>query len=262
MPTLQRDGLTLSYLDEGQGPPVLLLHGFPMGAESFRPQLAALSGSFRFIVPNHRGFGGSEVGPGPLEMSTIAADALAILDALALGPVIVGGLSMGGYAAMALVRLDPARVRGLVLIDTQVTADDAAAKARREEVARQAESGGVAPIADAMVPRLLAPGAPEAVRQALREHILRVATPAGIAAASRGMALRGPSKEILSRYSGPALVVVGEEDGITPPEKAKQMAELIAGAQLVSIPGAGHLPNWEKPERFNEVMRSFVLREL
>src|SRR5688572_1801209 len=119
MPTLQHDGVTLHYRDEGQGRAVLLLHAFPLSSGSFWPQLEVLSAKYRLIVPDHRGFGRSGTGKGPTEMSRIARDALAILDALKISRAIVGGVSMGGYAAMALTREDPGRVEGLVLADTQ-----------------------------------------------------------------------------------------------------------------------------------------------
>ena len=88
--------------------------------------------------------------------------------------------------------------------------------------------------------------------------LMRTATPAGIAAAQRGMAMRPDSKDILARYAGPALVVVGEKDPVTPLEKAKQMADLISGARLEVIPDAAHLPNQEQPEKFNAVLDSFL----
>src|SRR5687768_9548725 len=126
MPTLNREGVSLHYRVEGAGPPVLLLHAFPVHGELFAPQWEALRSRYQFIVPDHRGFGQSTVGKGrgPTEMSTLAHDALAILDALRIPSVVIAGVSMGGYAAMALLREDAGRAKALVLIDTQVTADD------------------------------------------------------------------------------------------------------------------------------------------
>ena len=114
MQTLTVDGVPLHYRDVGQGLPVLLLHAFPLNGAAFDKQVAALSGRYRFIIPDHRGFGASQLGAGPTEMSRIARDALALLDALKVDSAVVGGVSMGGYAAMALLREDAGRVRGLV----------------------------------------------------------------------------------------------------------------------------------------------------
>src|SRR5262249_38702866 len=149
------DGVSLHYLDQGKGSPILLLHAFPLSSASFRPQLQALSSKYRLIVPDQRGFGRSGIGPGPTEMSTLARDGLALLDQLGVGSAVVGGVSMGGYASMALLRLDPARVKALVLVDTRATEDDDAGKRRREETAQKVLEQGVGVLADSMVPQLL-----------------------------------------------------------------------------------------------------------
>ncbi|HVG62632.1 MAG TPA: alpha/beta fold hydrolase [Hyalangium sp.] len=257
MLTVTVDGIPLHYRDVGQGLPLLLLHAFPLNSSAFEPQVRALSGRYRFILPDHRGFGLSKLGEGPTEMSRIARDALALLDALKIGSAVVGGVSMGGYAAMALLREDAGRVRGLVLVDTQATADDEAGRARREASAKEALEKGVEPLVQTLLPRLLAAGPDSPVGHEVAA-MMRAAAPEAVAAAQRGMALRQDSKDILARYAGPALVVVGENDAMTPQEKARQMADLISGARLEVIPGAGHLPNQEQPERFNEVLDSFL----
>jgi pimeloyl-ACP methyl ester carboxylesterase len=257
MLTVSEDGIPLHYRDVGQGPPVLLLHAFPLSGDAFDAQVKALSGRYRFILPDHRGFGQSKLGDGPTEMSRIARDALALLDALKLDRVVVGGVSMGGYAAMALLREDAGRVAGLVLVDTQASADDAAGKERREASAKEALEKGVEPLVQTLLPRLVAAGPDSPVGREVAA-LMRTASREGIAAAQRGMALRPDGKDILARYAGPALVVVGEHDAITPLEKAKAMADLISGARLEVIPGAAHLPNQEQPERFNAVLDSFL----
>ncbi len=258
MLTVTVDGIPLHYRDVGQGLPVLLLHAFPLNGEAFAKQVKALSGRYRFIIPDLRGFGRSGLGEeGVTEMSRIARDALALLDALNVESAVVGGVSMGGYASMALLREDAGRVRGLVLVDTQATADDEAGKARREASAQEALAKGVEPVVQALLPKLVAAGPDSPVGREVAA-MMRAATPEAVAAAQRGMALRQDSKDILARYAGPALIVVGENDPITPQEKARQLADLISGARLEVIPGAGHLPNQEQPERFNEVLDRFL----
>ena len=256
MLTVTVDGVALHYRDVGQGLPVLLLHAFPLHGAAFDKQVAALSGRYRFIVPDHRGFGQSRLGEGPTQMSRIAQDALALLDALKIDSAVVGGVSRGGYAAMALLREDAGRVRGLVLVDTQATADDEAARARREASAQEALREGPEAAVRALLPKVVVE--PDSAVGREVAAMMRMATPAGIAAAQRGMALRPDSKDILARYAGPALVVVGEKDPVTPLEKAKQMADLITGSRLEVIPDAAHLPNQEQPEKFNTVLDSFL----
>jgi len=190
-------------------------------------------------------------------MKIIARDALALLDHLGIREAVVGGVSMGGYAAMALLREDAGRVKGLVLIDTHPAADDEDGKARREESARAVLERGPEVLIDAMLPKLLAPSASDALRNEVQE-IIFANSAAGCAAAQRGMARRPDSREVLSRYAGPALVVVGEQDALVPPAKAKAMAELMSGAALVELPGAGHLSNLETPSEFNRALESFL----
>ena len=115
---------------------MVLLHAFPLTGEMFEPQWTALGDRARFIVPDLRGFGGSDTVPSPSEMGTMADDVLSLLDHLGVDSAVVGGVSMGGYASLALLRNDPGRVRALLLADTQTSADDAPARERREVTAR------------------------------------------------------------------------------------------------------------------------------
>ncbi len=224
----------------------------------FEPQWTALSGRARFIVPDLRGFGGSTVGAGPSEMGAMADDVLALLDHLGIDSAVVGGVSMGGYAALALLRNDPGRVRALLLADTQTSADDAQGREGRERTAQEVLAKGPAALLP-MVDRLLGPGAPATLRARVSGWI-SAGLPEGQAAAQRGMALRPDARDILARFGGPVLVVVGADDVITPPAKARAMAELVPGAELVEIPGAGHLANLEQPAAFNAALDRFLAR--
>ena len=104
MPEFTHQGRRIHFLDEGRGLPVLLLHAFPLSSEMFRPQIEALASQCRILAPDLRGFGKSDPGEGPTQMSDFAEDALALLDHLGIDSAVVGGVSMGGYASMALLR--------------------------------------------------------------------------------------------------------------------------------------------------------------
>lgn len=257
MPTLTRAGVSLSYRDEGKGPAVLLLHAFPLNSDCYWPQLESLSGKWRLIAPDHRGFGQSKVGQGPTEMRTMAEDALAILDACGVDRAVVAGVSMGGYAAMALLRVAPSRVRALVLVDTQARADDEEGRARREQTARAVEERGVEVLVESMLPKLVAPECKPEVRSRIKRQI-EAASRQGAAAALRGMALRPDSREVLKEFKGPALVVAGEKDAIIPVDRAEELAGLLSGSRLVKLPGAGHLPQVEVAEAFNRELHAFL----
>lgn len=258
MPQLDLNGTTLHHLECGQGEPLVLLHAYPLRAECFAPQLDALSDRFRVIVPDLRGFGGSAAGEAPPSMVLFAQDVLALLDALGIAAVTVGGVSLGGYVSLALLREDPSRVKGLVLIDTQAVADDAAAKAGREVAARAALEEGIDAVVAAMLPKLLSPSAPAPLRFEV-EAMIRQNRPAACAATLRAMAERPDGRELLSRFGGPALVLHGEEDVAVPLARAEQMADLLS-IPVTRIPNAGHLPQLENPTAVNAALRGFLER--
>lgn len=258
MPSISIADRPYFYEDRGEGVPLLLLHGFPFTSQSFAPQLASPPKGVRLLVPDHRGFGQSGFVPGISSMESMAEDALALLDALKIGSALVGGVSMGGYVAIALTRLDPGRVSGLLLIDTQSSPDDEAGKAKREATAQDIEKNGVGGLVDGMLPRLLTSQAPAELRASL-EAMMRAQTAQAVASAARGMATRTDGKDILSRFSGPCAIVVGEHDAITPVEKAKAMQALVGDSTLDVIAGAAHLPNLEQPAAFSAVLERFLI---
>jgi pimeloyl-ACP methyl ester carboxylesterase len=224
----------------------------------FEPQWTALGDRARFIVPDLRGFGGSDTVPSPSEMGAMADDVLGLLDHLGVDSAVVGGVSMGGYASLALLRNEPGRVRALVLADTQTSADDALARERREVTAHDVLDQGPTALLPT-VDKLLGPSASPELRVRVSAWIAG-GSAEGFAAAQRGMALRPDARDILTRFGGPVLVVVGKDDVLTPPAKARAMEELVPGAELVEIPGAGHLSNLEQPLAFNTALARFLAR--
>ena len=259
MPSLDLSGRSYFYEDVGDGVPLLLFHGFPLSSQSFWPQLEAPPEGVRLLVPDHRGFGQSALGPGVATMEALAKDGLSLLDALGIHSALVGGVSMGGYVSIALTRLIPGRVRGLLLVDTQSLPDDEEGRARREATARDVEAHGVGPMVDALLPRLLAPGARPEIRARV-EKLMRAQRPQAVAAAARGMATRTDGTDILSRFSGPCAIVVGAHDVITPVERAEVMHGLVAGSTLHTVEGAGHLTNLERPAEFSAIVEQLRSR--
>lgn len=257
MPEISIAGRRYAWEERGEGVPLLLFHGFPFSAESWWPLLEAPPAGVRVIAPDHRGFGRSEPGDGLATMEAMADDGLALLEALKLDAAFIGGLSMGGYVAIALARLEPSRVRGLLLVDTQSLADDDAGKARREATAVDVEANGTAGVVSGLMGKLFAPGA-DASMKARVEAMMKAQSPRAVAAASRGMATRTDGKDILSRFAGPCTVVVGEHDAITPLERAKTMVDLVSGAKLEVVPGAGHLTPLERPQDFSRIVAAFT----
>lgn len=253
------NGIKLAYEDQGQGTALLLVHAFPLNSGMWQSQIEAFGDEFRLIVPDLRGFGGSDVPPGPYLMETMADDLVSLLDQLGVEQVVLGGLSMGGYVALSLLRQYPDRVQALVLADTRATADTVEARAGRETNAQLAETQGAGAIAEKMVPNLLNPDARPELQSYLR-RIIESNHPQGIAAALRGMGLRSDSSDLLPHISIPALLLVGEQDRLSPPAEMRTLQQNIPGSELVEIPGAGHISNMENPAAFNAVLRTFLYK--
>lgn len=255
-------GARLAYDDTGEGSPVLLLHGFPFNRSLWSEQAEALSSKYRIITPDLRGFGESaaEDEEATATMETLAQDAAALLDELKIDRAVIGGLSMGGYVALAFTRLFPLRVRALILADTRAQADSPEAQKGREETAAKALREGIGTVADAMLPKLFAPATaaehPEIVER-VRAMIMGTSTK-GAAAALRGMAERPDRTHFLAQILAPTLIVVGGEDAITPPKDSEVMRREIRGSRLVVIPNAGHVSNLERPHEFNQAVGIFL----
>ena len=251
-------GAELACEVTGTGPALLLLHAFPLGLSMWEPQAAALAASHQVIRFDCRGFGGSPPGDGLLTMERIADDAAGVLDRLGLASAVVGGVSMGGYAALAMVRRHPERIRALVLADTRAGADSPEARANRAAQAEKVRRDGASAIADAVLPKLLGATShrerPELVARVRRT--IEANPPHGIADALAGLAARADSTPTLREIRVPTLVVVGEEDVITPLADAEALQRGIAGSRLVVIPRAGHLSSLENPDEFNRHLRA------
>ncbi len=257
MPKASVNGTELHYRDTGNGKDVvLLLHAFPLHSGMWARQTAALEKKHRIIAPDYRGLGKSAARGEPSTMELLAQDVRALLAHLRVERAAVAGLSMGGYLSFELYRQAPGLFRGLALCDTRAGADDDAGRANREKFAQTAIEKGLGWVSDEMTPKLLRPQPdPEAVKEV--RSLVAGGTPAGVAAAQRGMARRPDSTPTLAAISCPALVVVGEQDGLTPPVESERMAAAIRGAKLVKIPNAGHLPCIENPEPFTKALVEF-----
>ena len=257
------NGTTLSYHDRGRGDRnVALLHGFPLDSRMWEAQLAALGdapGGFRVVAPDLRGFGQSRSDT-PFTLESLADDVHALLSALGALPTVLVGLSMGGYVALAYAKKYRGDLRGLVLVDTKAEADTAEGKAGREKMIDLVRKEGSKAVADQMMPKMLAKDAagqrPQQA-QALR-RIMEACPPKTIEHALAAMRDRPDRSGELGLIKVPALVIVGESDAITPPDVAESMAEKIAGAQLVTVRGAGHMSPMEQPEQVNRALRAFL----
>lgn len=254
------DGRGLAYDDVGAGVPVLFLHGFPHNRSLWAPQLGALAAPARTIAMDLRGFGESDLGEAA-GMDGYADDAAALLDVLGLDRVVVVGLSMGGYAACAFWRRHRHRVRAMVLCDTRGTADTPewqVALVAMQNTARDKGSTAVAnQMITGMVGRTTRDKHPELVDELHR--MMSLAPTAAVVNALEALKTRPDSMPTLASIDVPTLIVVGEEDVITPVKDARAMHLAVAGSRLEVIAHAGHVSNLERPATFNHVLSEFLI---
>ncbi len=252
----------ISFEDSADRVPVLFIHGFPLNNTMWDFQVSGLADVARLITPDLRGHGLTEpTTTTPYTMELLATDCVNLLEFLGYkGPVVVAGLSMGGYVAFEICRRFPERVSGLILAATKATADTIEGKSARDESARVVLAEGVEAIASGMLPKLLAPKTyaddPDLVD--FLQEMMHATSPEGMAGALAAMRDRPDSSPDLPGLLVPALVIHGEEDQLIPQDEAQAIAEAIPGAELAIIPDAGHMLNLEQPAVFNEIVRDFL----
>ena len=245
------------------GRPVLcLLHAFPVNSDMWEPQLAFFEGGpVSVLAPDYPGFGQSSPFEAPPEMEDYARRLVAILNDLNLKQVTLAGLSMGGYVALAFLRLFPDRVNGLVLANTRATADSEATRQRRRQMIEEIrKSGSVEKLAAAHLELFFTERTrarhPDRVRAVQR--MMMSASSQGVIHALQAMAGRADATEVLKQCRVPVLVITGQNDPLIPVDEARAMAELPQQARLAVLADSAHLSNLECPERFNEELQTFL----
>jgi 3-oxoadipate enol-lactonase len=257
---------TIAYLDSAPGEKALrayvLLHAFPIGANLWEPQMRSIPAGWRLITPDLRGFGGSTEldSLSALSVADYADDIVDLLEELHIERAVVGGCSMGGYAALALYQNAPEIFDGLVLANTRAGADSPEARANRRNMLALVDREGPSGVARDMMPRLLGkttqdtnPAAEATIRRLIKQQ-----SPIAIRGAIHRMMHRPDSTPLLAQVSVPTLVITGAEDEMIPVEESRRMAAAVRGAKLVIIPAAGHLANLEQPDAFNNALNAFL----
>jgi len=239
---------------------LVLLHAFPLSGRMWEAQLALASQGWHVIAPNVRGVDGQDDDPPANTIDDYAADIIDLLDGLHVDEAVVGGLSMGGYVAFAILRHAPSYIRALILADTRSQADTPEGLEARQNLLALVNERGANAVAEQMIPKLLGETT-RAAKPEVVDHVrglIRSNATEAIAGGIRALMSRPDSTPQLASIHVPTLIVVGEQDVITPPSAAEEMQTRIAGAQLVRIPEAGHLSNLEQPGAFNAALARFL----
>lgn len=257
------NGLSVSYHDIGRedAPAIVLIHGFPLNKSMWAPQLDLLKDNFRVIAYDVRGHGNSETGSQDFSIDLFVNDLLCLIETLGLQRVILFGFSMGGYIALNAIENFPDRFDGLILSDTQCTADAPDARAKRIAAMDRILEDGVAEYAEEILPKLFAPASFVRHREEVtlvREMILNTSTES-LCNTLFAMSARKETRSELMEIGIPTLILVGKEDEITPIASSQLIHGRIRGSTLAIIPHAGHLANMENPVVFNRHLKEFLV---
>ncbi|MGW4487877.1 alpha/beta fold hydrolase [Amycolatopsis sp. NPDC004368] len=265
MATLHTTDAVITYDDhrlaeQGNHPPLLLVHGHPFDRSLWGPQAAHFSAQgFRVVVPDLRGYGNS-TGPSVTTLGDFTRDLIALADHLGLTTFVLGGVSMGGQIAMQTVADHPDRVEALLLASTFPTAETPEGRQHRRATATRIEREGMTAHADELLPRMLS-ARTRSENPQVTTHVhrmMRTTPPAGAAAALRARAVRPDYRETLEQIAVPTLVTTGSEDEFTPVATAEAMHRLITRSTLAVLEGVGHLPNLETEAEFDDVFGRFL----
>jgi pimeloyl-ACP methyl ester carboxylesterase len=252
-------GLDIAYERVGKGPPLVLVHGAATDSRLWRPQLAALRDEFTVVAWDEPGAGRSSDVPPEFGLADYADCLAALIEALALGPAHVAGISWGGAVVQELYRHHPELVTTLILVDTYAgwkgSLPEQEVRARLDATYRELR----APAEEFDPTRALSgwfAGDPPAEFVPLVEEMVAAVRPESMRTALPVMA-ETDQRDLLPRIAVPTLLIWGELDARSPLGVARQFEQAIPDTRLIVIPGAGHVSNLEHPGRFNDAVREF-----
>ena len=259
MDQLEVEGLRIAYERAGEGPPLVLLHGWPLNSREWRHQIDNLSDEFTVVAWDTPGCGRSSDPPETFRLPEYADCLAAFVDALGLGRPHVAGLSFGGGLALELYRRHPTVPRALVLASAYAGWSGSLPAEVVEQRLKKGVQDSELPadeFARAWIPGLLTESAP-AEMVAEVEAILSEFHPAGYRVWARAFA-EADLRDVLPRIDVPTLLLYGDKDVRSPLSIAEELHANIHGSKLVVIPGVGHMVDVEAAERFNTEVRNFL----
>jgi 3-oxoadipate enol-lactonase len=256
------NNLLVSYTDEGQegSSVIIFIHGFPFNKSMWNLQMWPLKDNYRLIMYDIRGHGNSDAGNEVFSIDLFANDLIGLMDALKIDKAILCGLSLGGYIALNAIGKYHERFDALVLSDTQCFADTPEVKEKRMRAIESIKHFGVEKYAEESIKNFFSPESFLTKGKEIadiKEMILKTSEQS-LCNTLLALSLRKETCHILPEIKVPVLIMVGNEDKITPPAAARFMHEKIEGSFLKIIDHAGHLSNLENPGEFNVQLKKFV----
>ncbi|MEN3038755.1 MAG: alpha/beta fold hydrolase [Candidatus Kryptonium sp.] len=258
------NGINIDYnfYEVEDSPTIVFVHGFPFNQKMWNPQVEALKGKCSILTYDGRGLGESETGDGQFMFENLVDDFIELLRNLKIGKVVACGLSMGGYIILRAYEKQPSMFHALILCDTRAEADGNEAKLRRAQMLHILKFHGKEKFADEFIKTVLSPKTFEEKKEIVTfvYDMITQNNEIGIAGNLIALATRTDTTHIIEKIDVPVLIVVGEDDALTPPSLAQSLHAKIKNSQIVVIPSAGHLSNVENSEKFNEAIISFLNR--
>jgi 3-oxoadipate enol-lactonase len=251
MEKIDVNGIQLAYERRGTGTPLVLLHGYPLDHHLWDEVAPLLEATFDLIIPDLRGFGESSTVDSFYTLEDFASDVAGLLDHLGIEKAAIAGHSMGGYIALAFVRLFPERVRGLGLIGSQVLPDTEERKQARYKSAAEVAEHGIGSVVETMAPKFT----PDKHLQRYARESMERQQPAAYIGALKAMAERVDSTPLLASFKFPVVLVHGDADALVPVERAREVKAALSQAHIVEIPGAGHMPMMEDAAKTAEALQ-------
>ena len=251
MEKIKVNDIELAYDRRGKGTPLVLLHGFPLDHHLWDEIVPLLQDSFDLILPDLRGFGGSETVDTPYTMEDYASDIAGLLDKLGIQRAAVVGHSMGGYVALAFAKAYPERVSGLALVSSQAPADPPERKEGRYKSAADVAEKGISGVVESMAPKFTS----DSRLQGITGEIMERQQPAAYIGALKAMAERADSTPLLGTFKFPVVIVHGDTDALIPVDRAREIKAAIPASHYLELKGVGHVPMLEAAIETSEALK-------
>ena len=248
--------IDLFYFEQGEGIPLVFLHGYPLDHRIWLPVFPHLRKDIHLIAPDLRGHGQSPAPEGVYSMTLMVEDVIHLLDKLKIEKAVIAGHSMGGYVTFEFWHLHPDRIMGIALVATRANADSAERRLDRLQTAEGVMKVGTTKVVNGMLTRLT--NRTELYPQL--KKIMDGITPQGIAGTLRGIADRKNATPWLPQIKVPVFVIAGKEDQLVPLEESIEIAKKLPNGDLVVIDHAGHLPMLEDPAKVAECINDLTRR--
>ncbi|MGH2574401.1 MAG: alpha/beta fold hydrolase [Ignavibacteria bacterium] len=256
-------GLNVTEHGENNSQAIIFIHAFPLCNRMWDPQAEYFKTKYRVVVYDLRGFGHSEINDGQFPVDSHVDDLNSIIDKLNINKPIICGLSMGGYIALRALEMNQDKFKAVILSDTKAEADANAAKIKRAEQIKLIKSGGKNNFFEGFINNALSESTLKGNEEKQKivkflKEMMGWQSDTGICAGLMTLAARTDTTDSLEKVKIPALILVGENDKLVPPEFSKLMNEKITNSKLERIPESGHFPNLENPEAFNRAIENFI----